>query len=65
MGLSEATLKALSDPCTACIHDTNKYCLDNMSIDSQCSECCQLHIRTHAHNEESEESEEEENGELQ
>ena len=50
MGVSDSTLQALTRPCETCIHDTNRYCLDNMEFDSNCSECCQIHLRTHAHN---------------
>ena len=53
MGLSESVLKALSDPCTKCSHDCQKYTMDDMECDSSCSKCCSLHLKTHAHEEES------------
>ena len=58
MGLSESTLQACTKPCETCIKDTNKYCLDDMEFDSNCSKCCTIHMRTHAHKRGDEESEE-------
>ena len=49
MGLSESTLQACTKPCETCIKDTNKYCLDDMEFDSNCSKSCTIHMRTHAH----------------
>ena len=45
MGVSESTLKALVAPC----HDFSKFCLDDCEFDSQCSDCCTMHLRTHPH----------------
>ena len=56
MGLSESVLKALSDPCTKCSHDCQKYTMDDMELDSSCSKCCSLHLKTHAHEEDTEDS---------
>ena len=56
MGLSESVLKALSDPCTKCSHDCQKYTMDDMELDSSCSKCCSLHLKTHAHEEDPEDS---------
>ena len=56
MGLSESFLKALSDPCTKCSHDCQKYTMDDMECDSSCSRCCSFHLKTHAHEEDPEDS---------
>ena len=57
MGLSDSTLKSLTKPCTTCCHDLSKYCLDDFELDSGCSECCNIHLRTHAHKDSDNESE--------
>ena len=57
MGLSDSTLKALSEPCTKSCHDCSKYCLDDFEINSNCSKCCACHIKTNKHSEESESEE--------
>ena len=49
MGLSESVIKSLTGPCEKSVHDCQKYTMDDMEIDSQCSECCQLHLKTHPH----------------
>ena len=54
MGLSESVLKALSAPCIQCNRDCQKYTMDDMELDSSCSKCCSLHLKTHAHNEDDE-----------
>ena len=61
MGLSESTLQACTKPCETCIRDTSKYVLDDMEFDSNCSKCCTIHMRTHAHKggDEEEDSDEE------
>ena len=51
MGVGDSTLQALSKPFTACCHDCSKYCLDDMEFDSNCSDCCRVHLRTHPHDE--------------
>ena len=60
MGLSDSTLKSLTKPCETCIHDTNRYCLDDCEFDSGCG-CCNVHLKTNAHKGDEEESEPEEN----
>jgi hypothetical protein len=45
MGVSESTLKALTQPC----HDFSKFCLDDCEFESNCSDCCKVHLRTHPH----------------
>ena len=49
MGLNESNLRALTKPCQTCTHECNNYSLDNMEFDSNCSKCCEVHLKTHAH----------------
>jgi hypothetical protein len=49
MGLSESVIKSLTGPCEKCSHECNKYFLDDLELDSNCSKCCEFHMRSHAH----------------
>ena len=49
MGLNESVIKSLTGPCERCTHECNKYTMDDMEFDSNCSKCCTLHLKTNPH----------------
>ena len=63
MGLNESVIKSPTGPCEKCTHETNKYFLDDLELDSNCSKCCEFHMRSHAHKTDKDESTESENAE--